>query len=201
MRYRFSIRRPGIARRIVAVCIAFGMGVALNAGAARAQGAAKGADGAGWTGMTHAEAIVAARRAVMLEVERLMRPLDAHAAGEPADPDMLREAAGTISTFLLAVPHLFPPTTDLYDASAEIPATVARSEIWQDFDAFYELAETAAAAAADALTASAPDLPAAAARLREACDACHARFMRSYSPPAVSEEDLEFDFDALFPVD
>src|SRR5690606_41274772 len=90
-----------------------------------ARGEETTARGAGWTGATHAEDIVAARRAVMLEIERLMRPLDAHAAGEPGDPDRLREAAGTISTFLLTVPHLFPPTTDLYAPDAAIRASVA----------------------------------------------------------------------------
>jgi len=210
MRERFSSRPLAIARRAVAVWVAFGIGAALTAGVARGQEAAAGSDvdrapaavdGAGWTGTTHAEDIVAARRAVMLEIERLMRPLDAHAAGEPGDPDRLREAAGTISTFLLTVPHLFPPTTDLHDPSAEIPASLARSEIWKDFAAFHDLAEAASDAAADTLTASADELPMAAARLRAACDACHARFMRTYTPPAVTEEDLEFDFDSLFPAD
>src|SRR5690606_29778138 len=139
--------------------------------------------------------------AVMLEMERLMRPLDARAAGEPGDPDFLREAAGTISTFLLTVPHLFPPTTNLQDPNAEIPTTLARSEIWEDFASFHGLAEAAAAAAADALTASADELPQAAARLRAAWDARHTAVMRTYSPPTVTEEDLEFDFASLFPAD
>lgn len=198
MRDRFSNRPLGNARRVLAACVALGIGCVSN-GSAWGEETTASADG--WTGATHAEDIVAARRAVMLEIERLMRPLDAHAAGEPGDPDRLREAAGTISTFLLTVPHLFPPTTDLYDPEAEIPASVARSEIWQEFPAFHELSEQAANVAADALTASADGLPAAAARLRDACDACHARFMRTYTPPKVSEEDLEFDFDSLFPAD
>lgn len=199
MEQRFAGRKLRLGRSLLSASMLAGVALAFGAGAVRGQDDERG--GPGWTGETHAEDIVAARRAVMLEMERLMRPLDARAAGEPGDPDFLREAAGTISTFLLTVPHLFPPTTNLQDPNAEIPTTLARSEIWEDFASFHGLAEAAAAAAADALTASADELPQAAARLRGACDACHTAFMRTYSPPTVTEEDLEFDFDSLFPAD
>ena len=38
---------------------------------------------------------------------------------------------------LLAVPLLFPPTTNLYDPKAETPTTIALPAIWQSFPAFY----------------------------------------------------------------
>lgn len=193
-RPRGRIRRSGvIAASIGIVCVAAG------SVATQAQTAAPN-EVPGWTGTTHPNEIVAARRAVMLELERLIRPLDSHAVGEPGDPDALREAAGTISTLLLTVPHLFPPSTDLYDPNEEIPSTLARPEIWQDFASFYALAEASAYAAADTLTMGAADLPKAAAHLRETCDACHAGFMRTYTLPAATEEDLEFDFDSIFPL-
>nr|MBO2512348.1 hypothetical protein [Gammaproteobacteria bacterium] len=199
MEQRFAGRKLRLGCSWLSFSVLAAIQLALGAGVVRGQSGQR--DGAGWTGETHAEEIVAARSAVMLEMERLMRPLDAHAAGEPGNPDLLREAAGTISTFLLTVPHLFPPTTNLYDPNAETPATLARPEIWEDFSSFHSLADAAAAAAADTLTASAAELPQAAARLREACDACHTRFMRTYSPPTVTEEDLEFDFESLFPAE
>lgn len=191
-RLKSRIRSLGaVAVSVGLVCVAVSLAVAQGENPVPT-------DAPGWTGMTHPEDIVAARRAVMLELERLIRPLDSHAAGETGDPDALREAAGTISTLLLTVPHLFPPSTDLYDPNEEIPSTLARPEIWQDFESFYALAEAAAHAAADTLTAGAAGLPQAAAHLRETCDACHAGFMRTYTPPAASEEDREFDFDSIF---
>src|SRR5690606_3163799 len=139
--------------------------------------------GAGWTGETHADDIVCARSAAMHEMVRWMRPLDAHSSGEPVNPDHLRVADRTISMFLMTVPYLFLSSTNRYDPKTETPTTLARPEIWEVFASFHSLADAAAAAAADTLTASAAELPQAAARLREACDACHTRFMRTYSPP------------------
>ena len=153
----------------------------------------------GWTGSTHPNDVIAARRALMLELQERMQPIDSHAAGEAADPDALREAARTIAAMLAATPHLFPPTTNRYDPEAEAPVTVALPVIWDDFDAFYSLASAAAAAAERmAATEAAADLPAAARALRGACDACHSVYMREYAAPEVSPEDLEFDFDSLF---
>lgn len=39
----------------------------------------------------------------------------------------------------------------------------------------------------------------ASARLRASCDACHAAFMKPYTPPVVTEEDREFDFESVLP--
>lgn len=188
------------ARSAAAAAFAVAVMAAVAAGFAWAQSSSPDAE-PGWTGATHAEDIVAARRALMLELERLMRPLDAHAAGEPRDADALRESAGTISTMLLAVPHLFPPPTNIYDPSAETPRTLAMPEIWQEFGTFYSLSEAAAHAAADTLTSDATGLAPAAERLRDACDGCHDRFMRTYVPPSASDEDLGFDFESVLPSD
>lgn len=157
-------------------------------------------DGPGWTGLSHPQQIIAARQAVMLEIERMMRPLDSYTAGETLDPVELRAAAGTIESMLLAVPHLFPPTTNLYDADDAAPATLALPAIWQDFAVFYEL--SAASASAASSVAASPDdqaLRAAAGRLRASCDACHAVYLRPYVAAEVSSEDLEFDFDSVLP--
>src|SRR5690606_5898783 len=132
------------------------------------------AAGPGWTGATHADDVIAARRGLMLELQQQMQPIDSHAAGEPAEPADLREAARAIAAMLGTVPHLFPPTTDRYDPEAEIPATLALPAVWEDFDGFYSLASAAAAAAANMVaTGRAAALPAAARALRGACDACH----------------------------
>jgi cytochrome c556 len=135
----------------------------------------------------------------MAELERLMQPIDSLAADQTARGADPASAALTISRLLLAAPHLFPPTTNLYDPAAETPETIALPAIWQDFDAFYALAGASAAAAA----ALAEQTEQAAQRtgalaLRATCDACHARFLRAYVPQAAGDEDTSFDFDAVF---
>lgn len=153
----------------------------------------------GWTGVTNPEAVILARNALMTEMERLMRPIDSFTVGEPADPADLSSTAITISNMLLSVPHLFPPTTNLYDPDAETPVTIALPAIWNDFPAFAALSAAASAtAAAMGSMTEADDLRAGALNLRASCDACHAAFLRPYVAPTVSEEDLQFDFDAFF---
>lgn len=155
----------------------------------------------GWTGVSHPEDVISTRRLLMDELQQLIRPIDAYAAGEPAEAEQLREAARSIAAIMAAVPHLYPPTTDRYDAGAEVPDTLALPAIWQDFDTFYRLA-TASVAAADALFATDSGATRqAAVTLRASCDACHALYLRPWEPAGVSSEDLEFDFDAIFAPD
>jgi cytochrome c556 len=156
--------------------------------------------GAGWTGLTEPEELIEARRLLMIETERLMKPIDAFIVGEPVDAAVLREDATAIEAMLLAFPHLFPPTTDRYDATVLDSPTIALPAIWQRFDAFLAQAEAAEGAAAE-LIAAGDDaaLLAAGTRLRAACDACHAAFTKAYTPPVVTEQDLEFDFESVLP--
>jgi cytochrome c556 len=100
---------------------------------------------------------------------------------------------------LRVVPHLFPPTTNVYSDDPATP-TLALPAIWEDFESF-ERAAAASSAAAEAL-AVAPEGDAqrtAAQTLRATCDACHAPFLRPYVPQGVSSEDLDFDFDSVLP--
>lgn len=155
--------------------------------------------GPGWTGVTRPQDVIAARQALMFEMERLMQPIDSFTVGEPAEPSALTSAATSVAEMLQAVPHLFPPTTNLYDPDAEAPPTIALPAIWQDFDAFYALAGAASAAAKNlASTTGTEPLKAAGRNLRSTCDACHTLFLRTYVPDTVNEEDRDFDFDAIF---
>jgi cytochrome c556 len=154
----------------------------------------------GWTGLTAPEEVIEARRVLMTETERLMKPVDGFIVGEPADATLLRESAAAIEAMLLALPHLFPPTTNLFDPAQLDPPTVALPTIWQRFAAFETFAESAEGAAAALATAEDGEaLRAASERLRAACDRCHAAFMKPYTPPVVTEEDLSFDFEAVLP--
>lgn len=152
----------------------------------------------GWTGLTVADEIIEARRVLMIEAQRLMVPVDGLIAGEPVDEEVIRSNATTIEALLLALPHLFPPTTNLFDPNELDPPTLALPTIWQRFPAFMTFAgsaERAAAALQEANDAQA--LRAAGERLRSTCDVCHSSFMRPYTPPVVTDEDLNFDFDSV----
>jgi cytochrome c556 len=170
--------------------------------AAVALGVAFGADpapkaGPGWTGLTEPEELIEAREALMVEMERIMRPLDSYTIGEPADPEELRSIAQTVSQMMLAIPHLFPPTTNLYDPKAAEPKTLALPPIWKNWDTFEKMAVASHEEAEAVAKMKTPDeLKAGALALRATCDACHAGFLRPYVPAHVEESDLNFDFDS-----
>lgn len=153
----------------------------------------------GWTGLTNPMDVIAARQALMLELEQLMVPIDTYTVEPDTDPTLLPPAARTIATMLLAVPHLFPSTTNLYDPEEEMPATIALPRIWEEFDTFYSMAAASSMAATTMAGTTGPEaLRASSLALRATCDACHALYLRPYVSGTVTEEDLEFDFDSIF---
>jgi cytochrome c556 len=155
-------------------------------------------EGPGWTGLTEPEELIEARQGLMVEMERIMRPLDSYTIGEPATPDELRSISQSVSQMMLAIPHLFPPTTNLYDPKAVEPKTLALPPIWQNWASFESLAGAAEAQASKITTMKTPDeLKAGALALRATCDACHALYLRPYVPAKVTDEDRNFDFDSV----
>ena len=151
-----------------------------------------------WTGVTQPEKVIEARRALMDQAENLMKPIDSFTVGEPADAKLMRANAQTIGAMLHSVPHLFPPTTNRFDPDAADPPTLALPAIWERFAAFETFAENAQRmAAALEMSGDGEPLRAASVQLRAACDACHAGFMRPYTPPVASDEDKNFDFDSV----
>jgi cytochrome c556 len=140
--------------------------------------------------------IIAARQALMVASEDLMRPIDTFTVDESIDPELMRANAAAIAAMLLVVPPLFPQNTNLYDADAEYPLTLALPPVWDNFQGFYGLA----AAAADAATAlveslDSNELRSASLGLRGACDACHSLYLLPYEAPEVKAPDANFDFD------
>jgi cytochrome c556 len=150
----------------------------------------------GWTGVTNPKDVITARQELMEHIEILMEPIDTIQVKDSFDTDKLHGAAETVSAMLLAVPHLFPPTTNLYDPKAEMPATLALPAIWKDFATFYRLAGAASQAAEVMAAAEGKEpLRAASLRLRASCDACHSLYLRPYAPPKVLDSDYKFDFE------
>lgn len=153
--------------------------------------------GSGWTGVTNPKDVITARAELMEHIEILMEPIDTILVKPIGDREQLRSNAAAIGAMLAAAPHLFPPTTNLYDPKASEPATLALPAIWKSFDSFYKLAATASSAAeAMAEIQSDGKLRAASRKLRASCDACHALYLRKYEPPKVLDSDLNFDFES-----
>lgn len=150
----------------------------------------------GWTGLTKPMDIIQARGELMEHIEALMEPIDTIQVEPVRNVDQLHINAETIGAMLLALPHLFPPTTNLYQPQGPQFLTLALPAIWQQFDTFYGLA-TAASQAADAMGEAQGDaaLRAASLKLRHSCDACHTLFLRKYIPSKPGPADYGFDFD------
>lgn len=183
--------------KVILACVSITVAIG-GAGLALAGGSVPG-QAQGWTGITNPRDIIEAREALMVEIEELMEPIDTYTVDNTISADTVTEAADKISAMLLAVPHLFPPTTNLYDPGAEQPVTLALPGIWKDFPAFYEMASVASSTAAILVETTDPDaLRTGALKLRGTCDACHALFLRPYQPPEVTDEDRNFDFDSVF---
>jgi cytochrome c556 len=155
--------------------------------------------GSGWTGLTKPKDVIHARGELMDHMEELMQPIDTITVGPVKNVEQLRFNAQVVGAILTAVPHLFPPTTNLYDSKNLTPETIALPAIWQNWDTFYQLAQSASKAADDfAATKGDAAMRAASRKLRASCDACHVLYLRKYEPPKFRPSDYQFDFDAVF---
>jgi cytochrome c556 len=94
-----------------------------------------------------------------------------------------QEHAETISTMLMAFPHMFPPATNQWKQGAERdPATdtFAAPDVWTNFTDFYARAMAASKVAWAASRAKrAVDFRPLIVQLREQCNACHAINMKT----------------------
>jgi cytochrome c556 len=94
-----------------------------------------------------------------------------------------QEHAETISTMLMAFPHMFPAATNQWKQGAERdPATdtFASPEVWTNFADFYQRATDASKIAWNASRAKRPDdFRPLIAQLRAYCNSCHAINMKT----------------------
>jgi cytochrome c556 len=151
------------------------IGAAVLAGA-RAQERAPGL-----TGIDHAPDVVQARQLLMSQIDEEMQPVDLVAGGKDLPLDELKSNVYRINTMLAAFPHLFPPQTK---PGPDAFSTAAAPEIWQNFEAFYGQVDAAAKVAYEASQATAiGPFRESAKKLRQACDGCHAKYMKVEAPP------------------
>lgn len=165
-------RRVALHRSGAAICLAV----------AGMIGFAPIASGQDQSAATAKDAIVA-RKTAMDTLSDRMDAIEAMiASGKKIDLDAAHMDADTISVFLMAFPHLFPPSTNEWKPNVEKdPATdtFASPDVWSKFADFYRQATAASKAAYDASRAGDDaELKAAIGRLRTECNACHAAYLK-----------------------
>jgi cytochrome c556 len=141
------------------------------------------AQGQDQSAATPADAIFA-RKTVMDTLSSKMDVLEAATAGTAKiDLAGANDQADTVSVLLMAFPHLFPPATNQWKPNVDKDPgtdTFAAPEVWTKFGDFYRQATAAAKIAFDASRATEEaELRAAVAKLRAACDGCHATYMKT----------------------
>jgi cytochrome c556 len=156
---------------IAAACLMLA-GLAGSAARGQDQGAATPADA------------IFARKTVMDTLSSKMDVLEAAIAGTAKiDLAGANEQADTVSVLLMAFPHLFPPATNQWKPNVDKDPgtdTFAAPEVWTKFGDFYSQATAASKIAFDASRATnEAGLQAAVAKLRTACDGCHATYMKT----------------------
>jgi len=125
--------------------------------------------------------VVLARKALMNSIGTNMYVIDQMLETGNIDPVSGRANADTISAMLMAFPHLFPNSTNLWtpNNAARNPATdtLADAAIWESRSFFYKEAMAASQYAFDASRAqNVVEFRKSATDLRQTCDGCHATF-------------------------
>jgi cytochrome c556 len=133
------------------------------------------------TAATSADVILA-RKTVMDSLSDKMDDIEGAISLGKIDLDKAHADADTISIFLMAFPHLFPPASNEWKPTGDRdPATdtFASPDVWSKFSDFYKQATAASKSAYNASRAQNDnELKAAIMQLRTQCNACHAAFLK-----------------------
>jgi cytochrome c556 len=124
--------------------------------------------------------VIFARKTLMSSIGTNMYVIDGMLETGKIDLVSGRANAESISAMLMAFPHLFPNSTNLWNTNAAPdPATdtLADAAIWESRSFFYKDAMAASKYAFDASRAqSAADFSRSARDLRQTCDGCHSTY-------------------------
>lgn len=130
---------------------------------------------------TPGDAIIA-RKTMMNSLSDKMDDIEGAISAGKINLDMAHADADTISVFLMAFPHMFPPATNQWKPNVDRdPATdtFASPDIWTKFADFYTQATAASKSAYDASRAQDEnELKAAIAKLRTQCNVCHTTYLK-----------------------
>jgi cytochrome c556 len=131
---------------------------------------------------TATDAIIA-RKTMMGALSDKMDDIETAISAGKIDLDQARAAADTVSVYMMAFPHLFPPATNQWkpgDDKDPATDTFASPDVWSKFADFYKLSTGATKAAFDASRASSEaEFKAAIEKLRLQCNACHTAYLKS----------------------
>jgi cytochrome c556 len=134
------------------------------------------------TAATPADAIIA-RKTMMDALSEKMDDIEGAISVGKVNLEQAHAAADTISIFLMAFPHLFPPATNQWKPTGDRdPAidTFASPDVWTRFADFYQQATAASKSAfAASRSQNEADLKTAIARLRTQCNACHEAYLKA----------------------
>jgi cytochrome c556 len=124
-----------------------------------------------------------ARKILMDAVDLHMDAIDWMVSSDkPIDMSKAKEHADTISIMFMAFPHLFPANSNQWRQDAKRDPgrdTFAAPELWANYPDFYRRAAQASKIALVASrTKREADFRKQFAVLREACDSCHAAFVK-----------------------
>jgi cytochrome c556 len=127
--------------------------------------------------------VIFARKTVMDTLSDNMDQIEGMISTGKIDIADAHEHADTISVMLMAFPHLFPPGSNQWKASNPDPDpvtdTFASPDVWSKFSDFYKRANDASKTAFDISHADkADELKAQTQKLRVACNACHAAYLK-----------------------
>lgn len=133
-------------------------------------------------GAATAKDAIFARKLLMSSVGDNMDELEDMILTGRIDMGEVHEHAEIVSTMLLVFPHVFPPATNQWKTGAERDAatdTFAAPDVWSNFADFYKRATEASDIAFKASRArTEDDVRTTVAALRQACDACHATYLK-----------------------
>jgi cytochrome c556 len=163
--------------------IAFAIGGALLAAGTFAIGSV--AIGQDQSAATTKE-LIFARKVLMDSISENMDELEAIAGAPKVDLEHGRSHADIASVMLLAFPHLFAPSSNQWKPNVELDAgtdTFASPDVWTKYADFYKRSADASKLAYEVSRAQkADDFKASVAKLRVACDACHALYLKAQTP-------------------
>jgi len=124
--------------------------------------------------------VIVARKTLMNTIGTNMYPVDEMLETGKIDLAAARVPLESISAMLMAFPHLFPPSTNLWkQGAARDPATdtLADAAVWASREFFYRDAMAASKYAFDASRAqNVADFRKSARDLRLTCDGCHSTY-------------------------
>jgi cytochrome c556 len=130
-----------------------------------------------------AKDVIFARKTVMSSLSDAMDRIETMLESGKINLAAGNADADTISVFLMAFPHLFPPSSNQWKPNADLdPATdtFASPDVWTKYSDFYQQSASAAKAADEARQATNDaEFKAAIGKLRLGCNGCHALYLKA----------------------